>query len=64
MRHNVESFTDLIVLGKNWGCGAEGARLLGMEKVGGSIPPSSTNHKVGSINHLLGLFVIICILIF
>ena len=41
MRHNVESFTDLIVLGKNWGCGAEGARLLGMEKVGGSIPPSS-----------------------
>ena len=46
MRHTVKSFTDLTVEGTNWGCGAEGARLLGMEKVGGSIPPSSTNRKI------------------
>lgn len=41
MRHNVESSNDLLRVGEIWGCGAEGARLLGMEKVGGSIPPSS-----------------------
>ena len=31
-----------------WGCGAEGARFLGMEEVGGSIPPSSTRNINGS----------------
>ena len=28
---------------KRWGCGAVGARFLGMEEVAGSIPASSTN---------------------
>ena len=30
-----------------WGCGAEGARFLGMEEVGGSNPPSSTIENTG-----------------